>query len=343
MNRTTESYPTVDLLQAIGYPTDEGFVHSSPTQVDLSEYATRNKIGDLYVWQTDDETDVKGTNDDSDGSPLDRLDALRRTVKQVSDLFIDEGLDFALVKTPIDFPADFSDVDVLVGQSQLTRARKILRSKGYEPVADSPSSTDFVHPKTGSVVDVQNDFTLRELVYLPGKAVLNNSEDRCQFERRIRTPTDPTQLALIVIHSLTEQLYTLRDFYHIVSLFERFSWGEYREFRQFVGDFGLAGAMNAALPLTARLSEEVFGRCPEPLRTAVKECRDYGEYERFVRRDYSAPHRYSARTMIRTVGHKFKDPVFRSSTIDELTELRDPRIVRSNIKQLLYRQRRESY
>jgi hypothetical protein len=334
---------TFDIIETIGFPMDGEFVASVEADENQYEYAKQNKVGNLYRWRIEQAEQRGEKNGRADVPSSEQFEELRETVSRVAALFADEQLQFAFVKTPTAFPADFSDIDILVEKGSLEYVRDLLRDAGYTRLANSPSSTDFQDPETGVTVDVQDDFTLRELVYFPGEAVLHRSREKTGFDSSVRVPSDPAQLALIIIHSLTEQLFTLRDFYHILYLFDQLSPEDTDEFRAIVDEFGLAGAINATLPLVSKLSVEVFDRQPQQLAEIVDECQDYGEFTVLKRRHWETPHRYTGRTMVRVLAHKCKDETFRHSLWDEVKELRDPRVVKSNLEQLVYRQYRDTY
>lgn len=335
---------TINLLQSIGYPTESSeFMFGEPKDsTKLRQCSIKNKISALYAQRLLESKAKSQLSPEISRKPSD-FATLQDTLTNVCTLLENHGFKYAVVKTPLEFPADFSDIDILVPQEELERAIRTLQESGYTELASSPSSADYRDPNTQFTVDIQNDFTLRKVVYFPGDLILTHSIEETNNRVQFQIPSPATQICLIAIHSLTEQLYTLRDFYHILSLFQKLDWNQFQLFNSVIRTTGLQGAMSAILPLTEQLSRSVFGRSPSQLQAACSQFRDYGVFEHLKETNWSTPFRYRASTLAATVAHKLRDPIFRQSAISEIEELFHPEHLRWNLSQIIKRQRRETY
>lgn len=335
---------TVELLSTIGYLAADGSFRSGEPREsrDLLAVAERNKVAALYTHRLA-ETGELAALTDAAADQRDAFDRFERTIRRVCDRLDGTGAEFAVVKTPVVFPANFSDVDVLTDDAGIDVIEAEFAGAGFPRNADSPSAVEFRDPETDYLIDVQNDFTLRKVVYLPRDVVLDHSGWSTRSGRRVKTPDPAVEIPLFVIHAVSEQLFTMRDFYHLLSRFHDLSVEGLRAFHEIVRATGLRGAMAATLPLVAGISEAVFGTVPPQLAAAAAPYPDYGEFDRLRSADWRLPHRYSARSLLATLYHKRRDPTFRRSLVTQLGEFREPRTVAHNVRHFIKRQGRESY
>jgi len=335
---------TVDLLATIGYLAANGsFRAGEPREsCDLLAVAKRNKVAALYTHRLAETGELSALADVA-AEQRDAFDRFERTIQRVCDRLDGTGADFAVVKTPVVFPANFSDVDVLTDDAGIGVIEAEFAGAGFPRNADSPSAVEFCDPETDYLIDVQNDFTLRQVVYLPRDVVLEHSGWSTHSGRRVRTPDPAVEIPLFVIHALSEQLFTIRDFYHLLSRFHDLSLEGLQDFHEIVRTTGLGGAMGATLPLVAGISNAVFGTVPPQLAAAAAPYPDYGEFDRLQSAGWRMPHRYGTRSLLATLYHKRRDPTFRRSLVTQLEEFRDPRTVAHNVRHFIKRQSRESY
>lgn len=332
------------LLRAIGQPTSDGtFVDGVPDiSRDLLDTARTNKIGALYAREAGDST-KDAASLFADDESLNRFKSLERTTARVGSVLRSADVKFSVVKTPMEFPADFSDVDIYVPAEQLDQATETLLKHDYIELGRAPKGRDYEDQQTGKELDVQCDFGLRKVVYLSGPIVHTYSRPTTIGGTAVRAPSPAAQACLLIIHSVTEQLFLLRDFYHLQYLFTTMESTDVRTFEQLVSQTGLVGAVRTVLPLVANLSERAFDSVPEAVERVVSRYGTYGEFDRLVAKDWQTPHRYQNRNVLRTAAEKFRDPVFRRSVLAQTSEFKNPRIMAYCVRYLAERQRRETY
>jgi hypothetical protein len=148
-----------------------------------------------------------------------------QSIKIVTDVLTDLGIDHVFIKTIYDFPVLPSDIDILI-QCKLSRKLiETLKSKGfiyfdkgphfislYNTLIDSSIPRD----KMSYDIDVYNEISLNYLVYLDKEYCFNNFKTNLSY--CIRVPPPEYELLIQLNHSIFEHLYTLLHFYTFMRL-----------------------------------------------------------------------------------------------------------------------------
>lgn len=339
--RTT---PTGRLLRSIGYPDEEGsVVPPAPTESDeLYSLARRNKIGSLYVRALRDAGHLHELTEeweDRSGFQERQANALERAVERMP-----PDAEYALVKSSHDIWVDSKDLDFIVFHPSLDELEAHFRSEGYEFCGRSPSSFDVLDPETRIQLDVQDSFSLQRVVYFDRGTIRERIEDRERNGVTVPCVSRPDDLAIIVIHSITEQLFLLKEFYAVAVVLEGFSDREFQLFLDAVDENSIGAACSAFFTVVRDLSREAFGREP-PYVDEILSRYSTSEAERSALRagGFETPHRYTGRTGVRTVANKLHSPSFSRSLLTQVPRMLSPPTAFHILSQIVLRRTRDDY
>lgn len=328
------------LLETIGYPGDDGT--RTEASRELYTLARRNKVGSLYVQALDD-ADATGDIEDKLTNRQDFQARITRTVEALAE-DVPARYDYAVVKSTHDFWADSKDIDIVLFEGELASLQREFVDAGYAFCGDSPTTFDVEHPETGIQIDAQSAFSLQDVVYFDKDTIRDNVAMRTVRGTDVPVAAQPDDLALIVIHSVTEQLFILKEYFAAVHALEQFSQSEFDRFVRTVEANDIGPACRAFFPLVAAISQEVYGRHPPYMQELLNR---YPPYEFEVRALFEngleTPHRYTNQTGIRTVLGKFKNDVFRESLLSQAPRLVKPETLSHIGKELLLRRERDHY
>jgi len=336
--------PTGRLLRSVGYPDGTGDV-TSPEPVessDLYSLARRNKIGSLYVRVLHDEgylSDLTSEWEDRRSYQERQASALERAAERMP-----PDAEYALVKSSYDVPVDSKDLDFIVFSPDLDELEEHFRAEGYESRGRSPSSFDVLDPETNIQLDVQDSFSLQRVVYFDRSTIRARIEDREWGGVTVPCVSRPDDLAIIVIHSITEQLFLLKEFYAAVVMLQGFSDREFRVFLDAVEENSIGPACSAFFTVVRELSREAFGREPPHVDEILSRYSE-SEAERSALREsgFETPHRYTGRTGVRTVANKLRSPSFSRSLLGQVPRMLFPPTAFHVISQIILRRTRNDY
>jgi len=151
-------------------------------------------------------------------------------------------------------------------------------------------------------------------------------------------------LALIVIHSITEQLFLLKEFFAAIHALEGFSRSEFEGFIDAIEANDIQPACRAFFPLVALLSRRAFDRIPPYLDEILLTYPPFrSELDAFREAGLQTPHRYTTRTGISTVLGKMTNRTFLQSVLVQMPSLAQPSTLSHIGKELLTRRKREHY
>jgi hypothetical protein len=339
--RTT---PTNTLLRSVGYPDAAGETTPiEPTESsELYALARRNKIASLYVRVLHDEghlTTLMDEWEDRRGFQERQARTLERAVENIP-----ANAEYALVKSSHDVWVDSKDLDFIVYHPSLDALEEVFLSEGYEFCGRSPSSFDVLDPETDIQLDVQDSFSLQRVVYFDRETIRGRIEERERGGVTVPCVSRPDDLAIIVIHSITEQLFLLKELYAAIVALQQFSDREFGTFIDIVDENHISAACSAFFTVVRELCQESFGEEPPYLEEILSR---YGESEaeRSALRsgDFETPHRYTGRTGIRTVADKLRSPSFSRSLLGQVPRMLSPPTAFHILSQIVLRRTRKDY
>lgn len=339
--RTTS---TGTLLRSIGYPDAEGRVTPpDPTEsADLYSLARRNKVGSLYVRALHDAGSLSELTPEWEERRRyqeRQAEALERAVERMP-----PNAEYALVKSSHGVWVDSKDLDFVVFSPELDVLRERFLASGYEFRGQSPTSFDVLDPETDIQLDVQDAFSLQRVVYFDEAAVRGRIEHRERDGVTVPCVSRPADLAVVVIHSITEQLFLLKEFYAAVVALEGFSEQDLQRFVDVVEETRIGAACRAFFTVVRELSRRAFDREPAHLEYLLSL---YGssDAERSALRSsgFDTPHRYTGRTGMRTVADKLRSPAFLRSLLVQIPRLLYPPTAYHVLSQVVLRRTRDDY
>lgn len=333
---------TTELLRSIGYPKIDLPTAVAPREsVSLYDHARRNKVGSLYVRSLTDAGEIDRLSEQWHNRQ-DFQERTRQTLNRLPEA-IPTDVEYAVVKSGYPW-VDSKDVDFVLFNDKLDEVESHLVENGYEFCGRSPTSFDVIDPETEIQLDVQSDFSLQRVVYFDKRTVRDGVERRSPHGTAIPILERSDDLALIVIHSVTEQMYILKEFYTAISTLESFSRNQFERFLQIVSENGIESACQSFFTITWELCKRVFDRTPPYLREILERF-GYSKPERaaFIENDLKTPHKYTGTTGLRTIAGKMKNSVFRRTLASQVPRLAHPSTAYYIASQILTRREREHY
>ncbi|WP_152422316.1 hypothetical protein [Haloarcula marismortui] len=333
---------TKDLLNSIGYPKPDSPESIEPVESHtLYDHARRNKVGSLYVKSLKETSGI----DELSEQWQNRQDFQNRTKQALNRLpdTIPSDIEYAVVKSGYPW-VDSKDIDLVLFNERLRELEDHLLNEGYEFCGRSPTSFDVIDPVTNIQLDIQSGFSLQRIIYFDKQTVRDGVERRSPYGTSIPILEKPDDLALIVIHSITEQMYILKEFYTAVAMLESFSRNQFERFLDIVAKNRIESACRSFFTITWELCKQVFDHIPPYLRE-IKD--QFGlstrEQDECRSNDLKMPHKYTGRTGIRTVAGKMRNSVFRRSLASQIPRLAHPSTAYYILSQIVTRREREHY
>lgn len=372
---------TMKLIKIIGSPfisEDEKLDNCESTE--LYNIAIKNKIPLLYL-QALDHRDELNKLKDKYQKEIDKYNKFLNTTIKVAKLLNENNINYAIIKTLRPFPYVPGDIDVLIlDDEEHKKAIRILLENRYLPeltdLVDitnlktdkdyeyavrilttptyggehglkhvSPTGCDFIDPETNVPIDLQKELAISYVIYM----------DKNKFDGKIinvnisgidvRKPCKELDLAIVIIHSLTEQLYLLGEYYTFLYTLSEMSDKNLDSFIEIIYEHKMTKIVSAFVTITSTLHNVAHGFIPEKLQFLLDE---FGinriEHKALRYNNFKMPHRYSLLTTASAFVEKFKDKRFKTSVLTQLLKtVSNPKLMKLVIKELTIRRVREYY
>lgn len=314
----------MELLEIIGYPDRSQSTRKNCEESrELYRVARENKIGSLYITSLTEMGCVNILEKEKNERETFHKNLQKTYSRLVEE--IPEEIEYAAVKSVYPFVADFKDIDILIFDDNLSLLKESLTKNGFELVSETPISFDVVDVKTNVQVDIQTNLAVRRVVYLDKNTIEDMTTQATIDQSLIDTANQAADLAIIIAHSVIEQLFILKEFYYALYVLESISSEQLDTFKDTIEKNNLEPACSAFFTITRDLSNVVFDIYPDALDHLLDE---YGvsqsELDSLKQSNYQFPHRYSRATGISIVMRKFRNPTFVKSLISELPHLLYP-------------------
>lgn len=314
--------PTLQLLRTIGYPNDGSL--ESQTSVEspqLYQVARQNKIGALYVKALHDQDKLGELQDEFEERKdfHERLGITCSRFKQV----IPQGIQYVVAKTHHPFWADFSDVDVLVFNNQngevINRIKQAVEKEEYEVLGAAPSAMTIRDRETDQLIDIQDDFGLHKVLYFDKETIRNKTVMEDISGTEMPVVSKPNDIIIHVNHSITELMFTLKEYYAAVFALEEFKPADVDQLLETVKKNNCKKGTGAFFTLIKELSEVAFSTRPNHIDRILRECgHSAGELDKLLQENAQVPHRYSNRTLLAYTIDRFHNPTFTKSVLREI-------------------------
>jgi hypothetical protein len=148
-----------------------------------------------------------------------------QSIKIISEVLTDLGIEHVFIKTIYDFPVLPSDIDVLIRCKLSREIIKTLENKGFVWFDKGPHFVSLynthVDPyiprdKMSYDIDIYDEISLNYLVYLDKEYCFNNF--KIDSSNKVKVPLPEYELLIQLNHSVFEHLYTLLHFYTFIRL-----------------------------------------------------------------------------------------------------------------------------
>ena len=377
-------HPTIKLLRTIGSPflpmteTSEESNESS----ELYNHAIKNKIPLLYLEslkQQERLNKLKMKHEKEHARYLKFLDGVERVSEVLNAAKIEHGV----FKTIKPFPTVHGDADIIVlgDDGMYERAVEYLLKAGYTPQLSSlvdvetltseedyekavkvlvkpthgggkhglghisPAGTDLVDPERIIDIDLQKDLALSHVIYVDKNNFKGHiTEVELLNGAKIKVPTPELDMAIVIAHSLAEQMYLLGEFYTLLYRLSEMDDVGVSNFINILKENKLTMAARSFVTVTAVLCKEAYGKIPEKVNRLLDEFGyDDNEAERLVKRGFKIPHRYGWLALIKVFIEKMGEKRFRRSIGVQMLKMLDPRLMRLVIAYVAEMRKREYY
>jgi len=342
---------TIKLLRIVGSP---GIARKEPftddaESLELYDLAVKNKIPLLYLEELKRQgklNKLKAKLDEEREKYLKFIGGVER----VSKIFNAAGIEYTLFKTIKPYPAVPGDIDIVIlGDSHmLERSIEILQEAGYKFIGATnpgPSVEDLIDPKDDIIVDLQEEISLSYLIYMDKNKFWDQIiEIKLPTGEKIKNLTPEIDLAIVIIHSLTEHLYTLGDFYTFIYRLAEMNEKDINNFIDILEEHKIRGIARSFITITDALCEAAYGEKPKNLSYLLNELNyDAQEIKNLIGGNFKMPHRYSIITITRTLLEKTKEKRFRRSVATQMLHMLNPRLTKFVVSEFIWRRKKEYY
>ena len=349
-NINTENL-AVKLLRTIGSPllaNEEPFANGTESS-ELYDLAVKNKIPLLYLEELKQQgklNKLKMKYEEECARYLKFLDG----VGKVSEILDATGVKYAIFKTIKPYPAVPGDVDIIVldNNDECRRANEILLEAGYreeEVRVSGPGLPDLIDPEGNIIIDLQDELEISYVIYMDkSKFKEHIVKTKISSGKGIKTLEPELDLAIVIIHSLTEYMYLLGEFYTFLYSLAKMNEREIDDFVAILKENKITAVAKTFVTITANLHEAAFGVIPEKLEYVLDKLGyKKSEAERLVKSDFKMPHRYDVSTVVKVILEKMGERRFRRSVALQLVKMLNPRLIKRVVGEVIERRRREYY
>lgn len=374
---------TIKLLSTVGSPfTIAKEPNDNEESLELYDHAVKNKMPLLYLESLKQQKNLNELRSKYEEEYTCYLKFLNG-VARVSEVLNAADQEFLIFKTIKPFPAVHGDADIIVlGDNDMYgQAIEVLLKAGYVPqLSDlfdvktlnneeeykkaveilvkpthgggkyglkhvSPTGTDFVDPEWKLDIDLQKDLALSYVIYMDKKNFKGyTTETELLNGAKIRTPTPELDMAIVIAHSLAEQMYLLGECYAFLYRLSEMDKEMIGNFMNILKENRLTMATKSFVTVTAVLCKEAYGEVPDKIEELLNELGyEESEAKRLVKSGFKVPHRYGGRTLIKVFFEKMKEKRFRRSVGTQMVKMSNPRLTRLMIRSLIEMRKREYY
>jgi len=353
---------TLRLIGTIGSPfvLDQTPPKNKSEALELYSHAIKNKIGLLYLESLKDQEKLEefGLKPEYQKQCM-RYNEQLTTAIRISKLFNSLGVNYAIFKSIMPFPAIPNDIDIIHFGSakEYKNLVEILLNSGYMEVkcdVDTEQRTFHdtrmcKHPNTPEKdvydVDIYQKISASHIVYLDKRKLENHVTEINMSNDKIKVLKPEAELVVIAIHSIIpEQLHTLLAYYATLYYFKKMTSKELDRFIRIARDNNVVFPVRVHCSLVAKLHQVGHGFIPERMETVLDELGNVtSEIRKFARNNFKMPHRYSWSVIIKTLLEKAKEGEFRRSALKQVLSMANPKLAKWVVWNIIWRRRRETY
>jgi len=348
----SQSNQTIKLLRTIGsplLPNKEPSVNGTES-LDLYNLGVKNKIPLLYLEALKQQGKLNKLKMKYDEEYAKYLKFLYR-LNEVAKILDAAEVEYAIFKTIKHYPAVPGDIDIVVFGDNDTyrRANEIFLKAGYRYAKEvdntSPTLPDLIDREGDIAIDLQEELELNYVIYMDKNKFRGHIVKRkTPSGAEIKTLTPELDLATVIIHSITENLYLIGEFYTLLYSLSTMNEREIDDFVAVLKENKITAAAKSFGTITAVLHDAAYGVIPDKLEYALSKLGyEKSEAEALVKSDFKMPHRYSLSTVVKVILEKMREKRFRRSVGMQMVKMLNPRLTKYLIGEVIERRRREYY
>ena len=351
--------PTLKLLRVIGSP----FVpeRELPKNVDdaleLYSYATKNKIGLIYLESLRDRGKLEDFGLQSKYQEEQKKhDVQLITAIRISELFNSSGVNYAIFKSIMPFPATPNDVDIIhfgSGEEYEKAVEILLKSNYIEVKGQADAEQRMFHDareckehikKDVYDVDIYQEVSASYVRYLDKRKLEKYVTEMNMSNNKLNVLRPEAELVASIIHSIIpEQLFTGLVYYATLYYLINESFN-INEFIHITKENNVTFPVKAHCSLVAEMHQAAHGFIPEKIEGILSELGDEtSERKNLLKNNFKMPHKYSLSAVIRTFLVKMKEREFRRSVVKQMVYMLNPKLFKWVVYNIIWRRKRETY
>jgi len=356
---------TLKLLKIIGSPfapeQKQELPENSDEALELYSYATKNKIGLYYL----DSLNSQGKLVEfglklNYQKECEKHNKQTTTAVRIAKLFNSYGVNYAIFKSIMPFPATPNDVDIIHFSTDVEykkAAETMLQSNYIEIKGQADASQRMFHdarecehldPHKKDVydIDVYQRISASYVQYLDKRKLEKYVTEINISGNNIKVLRQEMELVTVIIHSIIpEQLCTLFVYYATLHHLAKMNPEEINRFIDIAKENNVTFSVKAHCSLVAELHQVAHGFVPKIIEGLLTELGDEtSERKKLLKNDFKTPHKYSLLVVERILLEKAKEAGFRRSLIKQMAYmLISLRLSKWVISEVILRRRRETY
>ena len=351
---------TIKLLRTIGSPfaSDQELTGSKEEALELYGYATKNKIGLLYLESLKEKLEEFGLKTKYQEEQK-KHNEQSITAIRISELFNSFGVNYTIFKSIMPFPATPNDVDIIHfgSDGEYKKAVEMMLQSNYMEVKAPADSSQRMfhdarvcehldlHKKDVYDIDLYQKVAASYIIYLDKEKFKKYVTEINISGNQIKVLRPEAELVAIVIHSIIpEMLCTLFVYYATLYHLETMNSEEIGRFIDIAKENNVTFSVKAHCSLVAELHRAAHGFVPEEIERLLTELGDeMSERKNLLKNDFKMPHKYSLSAVIIILLEKSKEAEFRRSAVKQMVYMLNPKLFKWVIYNILWRRRRETY
>jgi hypothetical protein len=265
-----------------------------------------------------------------------------QSIKIISEILTDLGIDHVFIKTIYDFPVLSSDIDVLIYPKLSKKLIEILKSKGFVCFDKGPHfislhntliDQQVPRDKMNYDIDIYDEVSLSYFIYFDKKYCFINSQENSNYN--VRVPLPEFELLIQLNHSLFEQLFTLFHLYIFSSLSSQININKLEKISNITeSKIPLAITSTILFNITSKVFPNIDSYNLSRLFIDPR-------YELLAITDL--PYRFSLKSIAEALLEKSKNTQYLLSLFEFLQALTSPKKLHHIMTQLIIRRKRITY
>ena len=356
---------TLKLVRLIGSPfateQKQDLAENEEEALELYDYATKNKIGLLYLGTLKNQEKLEefGLESEYQEERKKRNEQVTTAIR-IAKLFNSSNINYVVFKSFMPYPAVPNDVDIvhLGSDEEYKKAMEIMLQNGYEEFfgeGPTPSQLMFHDAREGAHlcghgkdvfdIDLYRRISASYIVYLDREKFVKYVTEMDVLGVQIKVLEPEAELVAIITHSIIpEQLCTLSVYYATLHYLARMNSEEVNRFVEIAKENNVTFPLRTNCSLVAELHKAAHGFVPEKIEEVlIKLGNEMQEKRYLIGNNFKMPHLYSKTVVIRSLLEKMKDKPFRRSVIRQGLGMLDPRLAKWVIFDVVRRRGRETY